>query len=330
MSQPIIKVDNLLRYFGDFCAVNRLSFEIEAGEVVGFIGANGAGKTTTMRMMTTLDIPSGGSIHIDGHDVMNYPDAVRRVVGWMPDYFGTYPNMDVWEYLDFYARAFDLRGAERDRRVDEVMDFTDLTPLSERPCAKISKGQKQRLCLARTLLSDPKVLILDEPAAGLDPKARVEFRNLVQLLKEQGKTIFISSHILSELGEMCDNLLFIDNGKLVHHGDSESLKYSEQLHMTVEVRLLAPLVEVERWLATQPQIHLANEIRNGVLLRFELDETQKANEREVLRDAMQAMQLNNLQPYEFHRQEQKLEDAFINMLRVQPPPITGSKPITKD
>lgn len=315
MSEPMISVKGLCRYFGDFCAVNRLSFDIPKGQVVGFIGANGAGKTTTMRMMATLDVPDGGTIEIDGCDVVNFPDAIRRVVGWMPDYFGTYPNMDVWEYMDFYARAFDLRGEERRRRVEEVMDFTDLTELSERPCAKISKGQKQRLCLGRTLLSDPKVLILDEPAAGLDPKARIEFKNLVQLLKEQGKTIFISSHILSELGEMCDNLLFIDNGFLVHHGDSDSLKHYEQPNLKVEVRLLADVVDVERWLEMHPHIHLETEINNGVLLRFELEADQKHAEREILRDALRSMCDSNLMPYGFYRQEQKLEDAFVSMLR---------------
>lgn len=315
MSEPIIRVNGLCRYFGGFCAVNRLSFEIQKGQVVGFIGANGAGKTTTMRMMATLDVPDAGTIEIDGHDALNFPDEIRRVVGWMPDYFGTYPNMDVWEYMDFYARAFNLRGAERKRRVDEVMDFTDLTELAERPCAKISKGQKQRLCLGRTLLSDPKVLILDEPAAGLDPKARIEFKNLVQLLKEQDKTIFISSHILSELGEMCDNLLFIDNGALVHHGDSDSLKHFEQPNVLVAVRMNGEKVDLERWLEMQPHIFIDSEIRNGVLLRFELEEEQKELEREILSEALKSMCEANLLPYEFHRREQKLEDAFVNMLR---------------
>lgn len=321
MSRPMVKVNNLVRYFGKFCAVKQLSFEIAAGRVVGFIGANGAGKTTTMRIMATLDVPSSGCIEIDGYDVMNFPDKVQEVLGWMPDYFGTYANMDVWEYLDFYARAYNLRGSERVRRVDEVMAFTDLDELSERPCAKISKGQKQRLCLARTLLSDPKVLILDEPAAGLDPKARVEFRNLVRLLKEQGKTIFISSHILSELGEMCDDLLFIDNGQLVHQGDSDSLKYVGQSFITVEVKLLAPRIQIERWLASQAHIHLEQENRDSLVLRFELNDEQKKSEREALQQALSSMHNASLQPYEFHRQEQKLEDAFINMLSDQPPPL---------
>lgn len=320
MSRPMIKVENLVRDFGDFCAVDHLSFEIAPGEVVGFIGANGAGKTTTMRMMTTLDIPTSGRIEIDGFDVQNFPDPVQKILGWMPDYFGTYANMDVWEYLDFYARAYDLRGAERVTRIGEVMDFTDLIPLSDRPCGKISKGQKQRLCLARTLLSDPKVLILDEPAAGLDPKARVEFRRLIQLLKEQGKTIFISSHILSELGEMCDNLLFIDDGKLVHQGNSDSLRYSGEAFIQVEVRLLAPLIEVERWVETQAHIHLQDEMRDGVLLRLDLNVEQKLQEREALCAALESMHQAKLRPYDFHRREQKLEDAFINMLSVKGPP----------
>ncbi|MGJ8641574.1 MAG: ABC transporter ATP-binding protein [Opitutaceae bacterium] len=321
MSQPIIRVNNLVRYFGDFCAVDRLSFEIAAGQVVGFIGANGAGKTTTMRMMTALEIPTSGSIEIDGKDVQNFPNDVQKILGWMPDYFGTYPNMDVWEYLDFYARAYNLRGSQRTDRIEEIMDFTDLMPLADRQCGKLSKGQKQRLCLARTLLSDPKVLILDEPAAGLDPKARVEFRRLVQLLKEQGKTIFISSHILSELGEMCDDLLFIDEGRLVHQGNSDSLKYSGEVNIKVGVRLLAPMIEIERWLSTQPHIHLETELQDGVLLRFEIDAEQKANEREMLSAALNSMHEAKLNPYDFHRQEQKLEDAFINILSDQKTPL---------
>jgi len=317
MSRPIIRVEGLVRYFGTFCAVRDLSFEVNAGEVVGFIGANGAGKTTTMRMMATLDVPTDGTIEIGGSDVMNHPEQVRGILGWMPDYFGAYANMDVWEYMDFFARAFNLRGAERGRRIDEVMDFTDLTPLADRPCDKLSKGQKQRLCLGRTLLADPEVLILDEPAAGLDPKARVEFRNLVQLLKERDKTIFISSHILSELGEMCDKLLFIDEGRMVHHGDSDSLKHFEQPEVRVELRCLAPMVEIERWVSGQANVHLESEIRHGVLLRFEMDEAGKEAEREVLNAALSSMIAGNLRPYEFHRREQKLEDAFISMLHGQ-------------
>ena len=163
---------------------------------------------------------------IAGYDVVNFPGAARQVIGWMPDAFGAHEYMTVFEYLDFYARAFGFRKGERAARIAEVMEFTDLAPIAERMMNKLSKGMAQRLCLGRTLLHDPAVLILDEPAAGLDPKARVEFKRLVRLLAEEGKTIFISSHILSELGEMCDTMLFIDAGRIVHHGSAESL----QLH----------------------------------------------------------------------------------------------------
>ena len=218
-----ISVKNLYRYFGKLKAVDGLSFEVPHGSVCGFIGANGAGKTTTMRMLSTLDYPTMGSIEICGINVVNHPAKVRSLLGWMPDHFGNYDHMTVLEYLDFYARALGYKGKEKQMRIQEVMEFADLIPLADRRSNKLSKGMTQRLCLGRSLIHDPQVLILDEPAAGLDPKARVELKHLIRILAEEGKTIFISSHILSELGEMCDSLLFINDGRIVHHGDAESL-----------------------------------------------------------------------------------------------------------
>ena len=198
MSEPVIKVRDLERDFGDVKAVCGISFEIEVGRVVGFIGANGAGKTTTMRMMATLEMPTAGSIRICGYDVVNSPNEVRHRLGWMPDAYGTYDNTTVLEYLDFYGRAFGYQSAERRKRLEDVMEFADLSPIADRQMSTLSKGMAQRLCLGRTLIHDPAVLILDEPAAGLDPKARIEFKNLIRLLAARGKTIFISSHILTE------------------------------------------------------------------------------------------------------------------------------------
>ena len=210
--------------FDKIQAVQDVSFQILRGQVVGFIGANGAGKTTTMRIMATLDAPSSGTVLVGGEDVVQHPERVRRLIGWMPDSFGSYAYMTVFEYLDFFARAYGFKARERAQRVQEVMDFADLTPLAERPMNKLSKGMGQRLCFGRMLLPDPEFMILDEPAAGLDPKARMEFKNLVRLLSQRGKTLFISSHILSELGEMCDTLLFIDSGKIVYHGGADQLR----------------------------------------------------------------------------------------------------------
>ena len=190
--------------------------------MVGFVGANGAGKTTTMRIIATLDYPTRGTVRIGGIDVLQYPAKVRSNIGWMPDNFGTYDHMTVVEYLDFFARALGYRGEERLERVEDVMEFTDLASLGDRLINKLSKGMGQRLCLGRALIHDPDLLILDEPAAGLDPKARVELKHLIRILAEDGKTVFISSHILSELGEMCDTLLFIDQGKIIHHGSADS------------------------------------------------------------------------------------------------------------
>ena len=236
-----IRVGGLSKSFGSLKAVNALSFEVTAGQVLGFIGANGAGKTTAMRIMCTLDLPDEGFVEICGCNVMENPAKARRCLGWMPDAYGSYNAVSVWEYLDFFGRAYGFRGVDLKRRVDEVMAFTALDIIAEQPAAKLSKGQKQRLCLGRTLIPDPEVLILDEPAAGLDPKARIEFKNLVRLLAETGKTLFISSHILSELEEMCDSLLFIDEGSLVHHGSSENLKQREGAPVLVRIGLDASL-----------------------------------------------------------------------------------------
>ncbi|MBC2594411.1 ABC transporter ATP-binding protein [Ruficoccus amylovorans] len=309
----VIEVDNIYRAFGKIRAVNGLSFRVGAGQVVGFIGANGAGKTTTMRMMVTLDVPDAGTIEICNMNVIDHPRDIRRLIGWMPDHFGAYPNMDVWEYLDFYGRAFGLHGRERQRRLDEVMAFTDMDVLAERPCNALSKGQTQRLCLSRALLSDPQVLVLDEPAAGLDPKARIEFKNLVKLLADRGKTLFISSHILSELGEMCDHLLFIDNGRQVHQGTSDSLRFhKEDGHLRVRLRARGESSRLEQWIAARPEIKLrpGDNRSHELLVPHRPDDQPEAQLAGLLRELLAA----GVEVYEFNRVERRLEDAFVEIL----------------
>lgn len=308
-SQPAIVVEDLRRSFGALKAVDGVSFSIDHGRVVGFVGANGAGKTTTMRILATLDHPSSGSARVGGHHVVHYPAKVRRLLGWMPDSFGTYEHMTVLEYLDFYARALGYKGTERVQRIQEVMDFTDLTPLADRLSNKMSKGQTQRLCLGRALLHDPQILIMDEPAAGLDPKARVELKRLIRILADEGKTILISSHILSELGEMCDSLLFIDQGRIVHHGDAESMTRSGNTPETlVHVQTSGEPAKLIEWALTAPRVKVIEETRRGARLRIE------SADEAVLAVTLKRMVLDGIPVVDFHREERRLEDAFIDML----------------
>ena len=194
-----VKIVNLKRYFGKTRAVNDISFEFTAGNIFGFVGPNGAGKTTAMRILATLDDPTDGNVYINGVSLVDDPERGRRYVGFMPDTLPAHRDMTVHEYLDFFARAYDLRGAKRLAVVDSVEEFTNLKGIREKFLRALSKGMKQRVSLARALVHDPPVLILDEPAAGLDPRARVELRELLKVLADQGKAILISSHILTEL-----------------------------------------------------------------------------------------------------------------------------------
>mgnify|MGYP006268431111 CR=1 FL=1 len=313
---PLVEVAGLNRVFDTVHAVRDLSFTITRGSVVGFIGANGAGKTTTMRIMATLDEPTSGSVVVDGHDVVGDPGPIRRLVGWMPDAFGTYPNMNVFEYLDFFARSYGFGKVERRSRVEEVMDFADLTPLADRQMGRLSKGMAQRLCFGRMLIPDPQFLILDEPAAGLDPKARLEFKNLVRLLAARGKTLFISSHILSELGEMCDSLLFIDGGRLVFHGAAEALKHgtlpgAEAAAAVVQVVVAGdpgPLVE---WAETNRGWRVLEPRRDGARLEC------AAGDAAALADGLRRIVAAGIPVVEFRREQRRLEEAFVDMVKGQ-------------
>lgn len=317
-ADSLVEVTDLNRVFDTVHAVRDLSFTIPRGGVVGFIGSNGAGKTTTMRIMATLDEPTSGSVVIDGHEVVNDPRPVRRLVGWMPDAFGTYPNMTVFEYLDFFGRSYGFGSAERRARVEEVMDFADLTPLADRQMGKLSKGMAQRLCFGRMLIPDPALLILDEPAAGLDPKARLEFKNLVRLLAARGKTLFISSHILSELGEMCDSLLFIDNGRLVFQGEADALKHGTLPGAGPGAEISAAIVQVVvegdptplvEWAETNPGWRVLEVRRDGARLES------AAGDATTLADGLRRMVTAGIPVVEFRREQRRLEEAFVEMVK---------------
>lgn len=249
-----VEIKNLTRIFRrGFKAVDDLSFTFSSGEVIGFVGPNGAGKTTTMRMMATLDFPDAGDILLDGRSILDDPDLAHRAIGFMPDELPDRNDITVEEYLDFFGRAYGLRGAALRTALDGVEEFTGLVPFRDKTLRQLSKGMKQRVSLARALVHDPAVLIMDEPANGLDPRARVELRELVKALAENGKAILISSHILSELEEMCTGTVIIERGRRLSTESAEN----EDVWLKVRVRkdaadaILAKMLETPGVLAAE-------------------------------------------------------------------------------
>ena len=232
----MIEVINFTKRYGDFVAVDDLSFSIGKGEIFGFIGPNGAGKSTTIRFLATLLRPTSGEGRIAGHSVTADPMAVRRVIGFMPDDFGVYDGMKVWEFLDFFAVAYEIPRSSRKKIIGEVLELLDLTHKKDDYVNGLSKGMKQRLCLAKTLVHDPPVLILDEPASGLDPRARLEMKALLNELRRMGKTILISSHILSELADFCTSIGIIERGKLLAAGSIQEIQQQIRSHRVLKVR----------------------------------------------------------------------------------------------
>ncbi|MCU0511503.1 MAG: ABC transporter ATP-binding protein [Anaerolineae bacterium] len=229
----IIETHDLKKSFGSFDALRGVSLHVPAGSIYGFVGPNGAGKTTTMRILTTLTRPSAGEARVAGHSVLADRRAVRRAIGYMPDEFGVYEDLRVWEYLDFFAACYDIPEHDRRRLVGDLLELVDLSHRREDMVDKLSRGMKQRLSLARTLAHDPQVLILDEPASGLDPRARVEIRELLGELAKMGKTIFFSSHILADVEDICSHIGIIEAGQIIMEGSIDELK--TQLMETREI-----------------------------------------------------------------------------------------------
>jgi len=233
----VIRVEGVSHHFGQLQVLHDVWFHVPAGEVFGFIGPNGAGKTTTLRMMATLLEPAEGRVLVDGYDVSERPADVRRVLGFMPDGFGVYDNLTVTEYLEFFAASYGIGPEARLRTVRAVMELTDLGPLEDRLVQAMSKGMKQRLAIARTLLHDPKVLVLDEPANGLDPRARIEMRDLIAQLRQLGKTIVLSSHILTELSDMVTSVAILERGRMLATGPVGDIGEKLRPERVVRLRL---------------------------------------------------------------------------------------------
>src|SRR5579859_2215774 len=234
----IIETKNLTKRYGPLVAVDALSLSVEQGAIYGFVGPNGAGKTTTMRMMTTLLRPTSGEAWIAGASITRDPRGVRRAIGYMPDFFGVYDDMKVWEYLDFFAACYEVPEAARPALINDLLELVDLNHRRDAMVDTLSRGMKQRLCLARTLAHDPQILILDEPASGLDPRARIEIRELLLELSRLGKTIFFSTHILADVAEICTQVGIVEAGKLVAQGSLDEMQRRLAPHRRLHVTLL--------------------------------------------------------------------------------------------
>jgi ABC-2 type transport system ATP-binding protein len=233
----MIETRDLTKMYGELYALDRLTLRLQPGDVYGFIGPNGAGKTTTMRILATLLNPSWGEATVCGHSIYTGSKEIRRLIGYMPDFFGVYDDMRVVEYLEFFAAAYRIDGPRRKSKCEEVLELVDLTYKRDALVTSLSRGMTQRLGLARVLLHEPQVLLLDEPASGLDPRARIEMRNLLKELRKTGKTILVSSHILPELADICNKIGIIERGKLLFDGDVESairqVRSKKVLHVVV-------------------------------------------------------------------------------------------------
>jgi ABC-2 type transport system ATP-binding protein len=234
----IIETKALTKRYGRFTAVSDLNLSVEQGAIYGFVGPNGAGKTTTMRMMTTLLEPTSGDALVAGYSARRQPKSVRRAIGYMPDFFGVYDDMTVWEYLDFFAACYGIPEAQRAALITDLLELVDLAHRRNDQVDTLSRGMKQRLCLARTLAHDPQVLILDEPASGLDPRARIEIRELLMELSRLGKTIFFSTHILADVAEICTQVGIVEAGKLVAQGSLKEMQRRVTPHRTLQIVLL--------------------------------------------------------------------------------------------
>jgi ABC-2 type transport system ATP-binding protein len=251
---PLVETQGLTKRYATNLALDHLDLVVPEGAVYGFIGPNGAGKTTTMRILTGLLRPTSGQALVGGHDVQREPRVVRKLVGWMPDTFGVYDNMKSWEYLDFFAASYGLPETRRTQLIGELLDLVGLAHKRDDYVMGLSRGMKQRLSLARTMAHDPKLLILDEPASGLDPRARIELRELLKELGALGKTIMISSHILTELAEMCTHIGIIETGRLLVSGEVGDVLRSLQPHKIVQIRILGEVTHAAGILKALPGV----------------------------------------------------------------------------
>ena len=303
-----VNITNLSKDFGTTRAVDDISFSFSSGEVIGFVGPNGAGKTTTMKILATLDEPTSGDAKIDDISIVEMPEKARQWIGYVPDALPMHRDISVHEYLDFFARAYGLAGTQRRQVVENIQEFTNLTGIREKTLHSLSKGMKQRVSLARALLHDPPVLVMDEPAAGLDPRGRVELRELLRVLSGRGKALLISSHILTELSEICDGAVIIEQGRIITAGTLQEIAKPEVEQHTVLIRSLNQQDDLYKSLLLMPNVAAVNQLENEIEVKITgSEEACSALLGNLIRDGYRIV--------EFKQRGGDLESVFMNVTK---------------
>lgn len=304
----MIEINELTKQYGNFTAVDQLSMEISPGVVFGFVGPNGAGKSTTMSILATLLQPTSGTAKVGGFDVTKKPKEVRKLIGYMPDFFGVYDHFKTTEYLDFYGASYGIPRSERQKLIPQLLELVNLSDKADVYVDSLSRGMKQRLCLARCLVHQPELLILDEPASGMDPRARIEMREILKELKAMGKTIIISSHILPELAEMVDEIGVIEHGKLIAKGKVKDIQNHIRANRVLHIRILDREAEVAERLKDEPFISMVLHDEQGIHLHFNGQDMEQA---ELLSKLIRM----GYKVVSFNEEETDLEDVFLEITK---------------
>ncbi len=309
-STPILITQGLTRRFGDFVALDHLDLTVRPGEVFGYIGPNGAGKTTTFRILCGLLEPTSGKAIVGGQDVTGNKDLIKRMVGYLPDNFGVYPTLRVWEYLDFFAAAYRIAPKARSARIDRCLQIANAEEFRDKLMGELSRGMKQRVGIAKTLLHDPQVLILDEPAATIDPRARIQMRHLLRDLAKLGKAVLVSSHILPELGDVCDTVGILSKGKMIAWGPVQEIMRTVRQSRLMELAVLGDQGAARKALLDAPGEWKEVEGGDGGKLRYEVqaDESQLAQ-------SLRLLLQRGIGVINFHEVPADLEDVFMSLTK---------------
>ena len=303
----MLEVQGMRKLYGDLVAVKGIEFVLEPGDIFGFIGSNGAGKTTTIKMLATLLEPTRGTATLNGYDVVLEPMQIKRMIGYMPDFFGLYDDVKVWEYLDFFATIYEVPVKQRNSVIDNVLELTDLTVKKDSFVATLSRGMQQRLCLAKCLVHDPDLLLLDEPASGLDPRARADLKELIAELGRMGKIVIVSSHILPELADFCNMVGIIEKGELMAFGPVSEVVKTIQAHKVIEVRLIEGAAEVSMFIHGKPHV-LNTHMMGSTTVKVEFDGSDD-EQAELLKELID----RGYKVTEFREESADLEDVFLKV-----------------